>query len=128
MESEAESVQEYLHERGDLERVVRGCEDDSIRYHDLLDEHVPVILQGTEFLTLIEAKAATSTGAEPMFAQGYDLVLDITERQQVVQTLADGGICALLAGTPNKRGDSLHVLASVTLVRGPSLFIFHLWL
>ncbi len=115
MEGEAESVEEYLHDRRNLERVVWGCENDSIRRHDLVDEHVPVVLQGAELLTLIEAQAATSTGPESMIAQGDDLVLDIAKRPQVVQELADGVICVLLAGTSHERGDSLHALISITL-------------
>ena len=123
VEQEAEPVEERLHERGDLKRVVRRREDHAIGRHDLLDEHVPVILKGTELLTLLEAQLATSTSPEPMVAQGDDLVLDITKRLQVVQELADGVICALLAGSSNERGDSLHVLTSITSLRMPNLYI-----
>jgi hypothetical protein len=52
-----------------------------------------------------------------MVAQGDDLVLDVTKRLQVVQKLAGGVICVLFAGTSNERGDSLHVLTSITSVR-----------
>lgn len=116
MEDEAESVEEDLHNGGHLERVVRGCKDDPIRRHDLLDKHVPVVLQGTEFLTLVEAQLATSAGPKLIVAQGDYLVLDITKRLQVFQELADRVICALFAGASNEGSDPLHVLTSI--IRG----------
>jgi len=107
VEDEADPVEEYLHDAGDLERVVRGCEDDSVRRHDLLEERVPVVLQGTELLTLLEALLAAPADPEPIIAQGDDLVLDVTKQLQVVQEPADGVIGALLAGTSSERGYSL---------------------
>ena len=64
---------------GDLERVVRRREDDPVRRHHLLDEHVPVVLQGTELLALLEAHLAASASPEPVVAQGDDLALDVAE-------------------------------------------------
>jgi len=120
MEDETESLEEDLHHGGDLERVVRGCEDDSIRRHHLFDEHVPVVLQGTELLTLLEAHLATSANPEPMIAQDDDIALNITKQLQVVQELADGVVCVLLAGTSNKRSDFLHILTFIISLRVPN--------
>ena len=58
MEHEAEPVEERLHGRRNLERVIRGCEDDSIGRHELFDEHVPIILQRAVFLASDEAQLA----------------------------------------------------------------------
>jgi hypothetical protein len=42
-----------------------------------------------------------------------------SQRLQVIQELADSVICALLASTSNERGDSLHMLTSISSLRFP---------
>jgi hypothetical protein len=108
VENEAEPVEEYFHQGGDLERVVRGREDDSVGRLDLPDEQVPVVLQGTELLAFPEAQLAAPAGPEPVVAQSDDLALDAAERVQVIQNLLCRVIGAFLAGASNEGCDFLH--------------------
>jgi hypothetical protein len=103
----AEPVEERLHDGGYLKRIVRGCKDDSVRRHHLLDEHIPVVLQRTVLLALPEAHPAASASLEPIVAQAHDFVLDIASDGEDVQDPADGIICILLAGDPIN-ADFLH--------------------
>src|SRR4030042_2968833 len=92
VEQDAEPGEKSLHDRGDLKRIVRRCEDHPIGFHDLLDEHVPVIFQGAELLALLEALLAPPTRLDSVVAQSYDLALDTTECLQPIKALENGAV------------------------------------
>jgi hypothetical protein len=111
MEDEAKPVEECLHEPGDLERIVRGGENDSVGRLDLLDEHVPVIMQRAELLALFKARLASSTGLEAIVFQADNFVFHVTKRLQIAQELQDCIVRVPFAGTSNECSDSLHVFS-----------------
>jgi len=112
MEDEAEPVEERLHGRRYLVRVIRGCEDDSIGRHELLDEQVPIVLQRTVLLAFVEAQLAAPLHIESIAAEGHDFIFDATEGLQIFQELQHRIVSAPLAGSTDDCGDFLHVASS----------------
>jgi hypothetical protein len=108
MEEETEPVEEGLHHGGDMERIVGAREHDTVRLHHLFDEHIPVVLQGTEFLPLLEARLAASADPDPMIAQCDDFAFDIAQRSQIIEESADGVVGVLFAGAAHECRDFLH--------------------
>lgn len=80
MADKCKPVEKDLHDAGDIESIVRRGEDDTIRRHHFLDEHIPVVLQETRLLTLRKALLTPSTGPKVIITEDDDLVLDITQR------------------------------------------------
>jgi len=87
MKYKAEPVKENLHDGGNLERVIWGCKDDSIRRHDLLYKEVPLVLQLTELLSFVDTQFAASASPDLVVAQHDNFVLDVTQRLQILEKL-----------------------------------------
>jgi hypothetical protein len=80
VEHEPEPVKKSLHDRGDLERVVRRGKNDRIGGHHLLNEHIPVVLEGAALFAPEEASLAAATQSKVVLAEKDDLTLNVSER------------------------------------------------
>ena len=103
-------VEERLDDAGYLECIVRGCKDHPVRGHHLLDEQIPVVLQGAVLLAPLKAYLTASAVVEPVVVQADDFVFDFAHRLEIAQELHHCVVRVLLAGTSNECGNLLHLL------------------
>ena len=73
-----QAIDEGLHQRGHLEHVAWGGEDDAVGFHHPLYQHIAIILVRTGLLALLEAQLASKTELDVAVGQVDDLVLNVT--------------------------------------------------